>query len=152
MLNVKTDVLRNTQLFSSLTDEELLQVGGMISIKEFARNAVVLRAEDTNAYMYIILAGKVKVVQSTEEGKETILAIHSVNEFFGEVSLIDGKTAPATVIATEDSLIAIISRYDFHSLLSSQRTLVAKLLQVLCERFRDCWEHIQILNQKTAIQ
>lgn len=152
MNNAKTDILRSTRLFSSLTDEELLQVSGMMNIREFARNAVVLREEDTNAYMYVILAGKVKVVQSTEDGKEIILAIHSAKEFFGEVSMIDGKTAPATVVAIEGSLIAIISRNDFHTLLSSHSKLSLQLLQVLCARFRDCWEHVQLLNRKTASQ
>ena len=55
----------------------------------------ILYEEDTNEYMYIIFEGEVKVIKTTEEGKEIILAMHSSGDFFGEISLLDGKTIPA---------------------------------------------------------
>lgn len=113
MENVKIDFLRNIQLFASLTEKELIDVSTKIVMKEFSKNEIILREEDTNEIMYIILVGKVKAVQTTEDGKEIILAIHQADEFFGEISLIDGKTSSATVVAIEDSLIAIISKRIF---------------------------------------
>jgi CRP/FNR family transcriptional regulator len=148
--NVKLEFLQNIQLFSSLTDLELQQIAGKIRIEEFRKNEIVLREEDTNEYMYIILDGQVKVIQATEDGKEILLAIHKSHEFFGEVSLIDGKTAPATVQASEDSFIAFISKRDFFALLSSQHKVLEKLLQILCLRLRDSWKRIYLLNFKHA--
>jgi CRP/FNR family transcriptional regulator len=92
----------------------------------------------------------VKVVQATEDGKEILLAIHKTHEFFGEVSLIDGKTARATVQASEDSFIAFIAKKDFYALLSSQQKVLEKLLQILCSRLRDSWRRIYLLNFKHA--
>lgn len=148
--NVKIEILQNTQLFSSLTDEELKLIANKIRIEEFKRNEIVLREEDTNEYMYIILDGQVKVIQATEDGKEIILAIHKTSEFFGEISLIDGKTSPATVQASEDSFIAFISRKEFYSLLSTQSKVLDTLLQILCARLRDSWRRIYLLNFKHA--
>ena len=148
--NVKIDFLRNIQLFSSLSDEELDQVCSKVIVEEFKKNETILHEEDTNDFMYIILLGKVKVVQTTEDGKEIILAIHRPDEIFGEISLIDGKTSPATVLATEDSLIAIISKNEFYSLLSNQGKVLEKFLQILCSRLRESWKRIQILNLKNS--
>ncbi len=148
--DVRIDFLRNVDLFSSLTDEELEQISSRVLIKEFSRNETIFREEDTNNYMYIILVGKVKVIRNTEDGREVILAIHGADEFFGEVALIDNKTAPAAVAATEDSLLAIISRKDFYSLLYSQPKVLEKLLQILCVRLRESWKRIVILNFKNA--
>jgi len=148
--NVKIEFLRNIQLFSSLSDEELDQVCSKVIVEEFKKNEIILHEEDTNDFMYIILLGKVKVVQTTEDGKEIILAIHRPDEIFGEISLIDGKTSPATVLATEDSLIAIISKNEFYSLLSNQGKVLEKFLQILCSRLRESWKRIQILNFKNA--
>ena len=148
--NVKIELLQNIQLFSSLTEKELQDVAGKIRIEEFRKNEIVMREEDTNEFMYIILAGQVKVIQATEDGKEILLAIHKTHEFFGEVSLIDGKTSPATVQASEDSFIAIISRKDFHSLISAQGKVLDALLQILCGRLRDSWRRIYLLNFKHA--
>ena len=58
--------------------------------------------------MYIIVSGKVRVVQLSSEGKERILAIHKRGDYFGELALFDGKTAPATVIAMEESEIGLL--------------------------------------------
>lgn len=148
--SVKIEILQNIHLFSSLTGEELKQIASKIRIEEFKRNEIVLREEDTNEYMYIILDGQVKVIQATEDGKEIILAIHKTSEFFGEISLIDGKTSPATVQASEDSFIAFISKKDFYSLLSTQNKVLDTLLQILCSRLRDSWKRIYLLNFKHA--
>jgi len=148
--NVKIEFLRNIQLFSSLSDEELDQVCSKVIVEEFKKNEIILHEEDTNDFMYIILFGKVKVVQTTEDGKEIILAMHKSNELFGEISLIDGKTSPATVSATEDSLIAIISKNEFYSLLSNQGKVLEKFLQILCSRLRESWKRIRILNFKNS--
>jgi len=148
--NVKIEFLQNIQLFSSLTDEELQRIANKIRIEEFKKNEIVLREEDTSEFMYIILDGKVKVVQTTEDGKEIILALHKSQDFFGEISLIDGKTSPATVQASEDSFIAFISKKDFYTLLSAQSKVLEKLLQILCARLRDSWKRIYLLNFKHA--
>lgn len=150
MHDLKMTILQSIQLFSSLTEAELQQVADKIRIQEFRKNQIVLREEDTNEYMYIVLDGQVKVIQVTEDGKEILLAIHKARDFFGEVSLIDGMTAPATVQASEDSFIAFISKKDFYALLSSQRKVLEKLLQILCARLRDSWRRIYLLNFKHA--
>jgi CRP/FNR family transcriptional regulator len=148
--NIKSVFLKNIKLFSSLTDEELEQICSRISVKEFKKNEVILFEEDVSNFMYIILFGKVKVVQSTEDGKEIILAFHHSEEFFGEISLIDGNTSPATVLADEECLIAIVSRKDFYTLLAEQSKILHTVLQILCSRLRKSWEQIQILNFRDA--
>jgi CRP/FNR family cyclic AMP-dependent transcriptional regulator len=152
MENIKIEFLKNIQLFTALTEKELLEVCAKIVMKEFSKNEIILREEDTSQFMYIILVGKVKAVQTTEEGKEIILAIHQSDEFFGEISLIDGKTSSATVVAIEDSLVAIISKKNFYSLIMSQSKVLEKLLQILCVRLREAWKRIHILNFRDAQQ
>ena len=152
MENVKIDFLKDIQLFSGLDEQELNQISGKVSLKEFKKNEVILYEEDTNEFMYIVLFGKVIVVKMTEDGKEIILAAHQLGEFFGEMSLIDGRTSPATVLATENSLIAIISKKDFYSLLTDYHKVLEKMLQILCSRLRDSWKRIHMLNFKNAAQ
>ncbi|MBI4682168.1 MAG: Crp/Fnr family transcriptional regulator [Nitrospirae bacterium] len=128
------------------------QIINVMILKQFKKNETILYEEDTSEFMYIILLGKVKVVRTTEEGKEIILAMHKSGSFFGEMSLIDGKTAPASVIATEDSLIAIIAKKDFFSIIFLQNKVTRNLLQILCSRLRRCWDTIQLLNFNNASQ
>src|SRR5512147_227236 len=108
-MNIKSGIeyLKKCELFCSMTTEELLRVRDKIVIKNFRKNEIILHEEETNEYMYILLDGDAKVTQLTNDGKEIIMTVHHSGDFFGELSLIDGKTMPATVRATRDCVTAI---------------------------------------------
>ena len=148
----KNSLLKQTEIFSQLNDAELEEIIDKIIVKQFRKNETILYEEDTNEVMYIILMGKVKVIKTTEDGKEIIMAMHKSGSFFGEVSLIDGKTTPASVIATEDSLIALISKNDFLSIVFNQNTVTKNMMEILCSRLRKSWDTIQLLNFNNATQ
>ncbi|MBF0317558.1 MAG: Crp/Fnr family transcriptional regulator [Nitrospirae bacterium] len=144
--------LKNIRLFSSLSEAELLGIIEKISIRHFKKGQTVIEQEDTNNYMYIVLEGSVKVTQLTEDGKEIVLASRQAGEYFGELSLLDGKTTSATVSATSDCVVAIISKETFNFLLSSNTKIIDNLLQTLCLRLRGTIETIQMLNHHNACQ
>jgi CRP/FNR family transcriptional regulator len=148
----KNIFFKKTQLFSSLSDVEIEKITNHLIVKQFRKNDTILYEEDTNEFMYIILMGKVKAVRTTQDGKEIILAMHGSGSFFGEMSLIDGKTTPASVIALEDSLIAIISKKDFFSIIFSHNKISINLMKILCSRLRKSWDTIQLLNFNNASQ
>ena len=147
-----TGLLKRIELLASLTDEELRLISARFIMKQVKKNEIILREEDTNNFMYMVLYGKLKVVQATREGKEIILAIHQSGQFFGEISLIDGKTSPATVMAAEDSLIALVSKRDFHDLLASHSKVLYNLLQIMCSRLRDSWDKLKMLTFKNPAE
>jgi CRP/FNR family transcriptional regulator, cyclic AMP receptor protein len=148
----RANLLKSMRLFQSLSDNELFDLSPKVMLREFKKNHVILHEEDTNSFMYIIVHGKVKIYQIGNQGREMILSVHGAGEFFGEMSLIDGKTDPATVAAMEHSMIAIISRTDFYSLLHSQKKMLENLLELLCSRLRESWKKIQMLNFNDAAQ
>jgi len=146
------DALLKIELFTSLSREELKGIIKRIDVKTFKRNDIILQEEDANEFMYIILDGEAKIIQATEDGKEIILALHRSGDFFGELSLIDGKTAPASVVATKHSITAIISKQDFFSLIFSYPNVLKNLLLILCSRFRESLGTIQMLNFSNSLE
>ncbi len=146
------ELLKKVRLFNSLTAEELQDIRRKIIIKRVQKNEVILYEEDTNKFMYEILDGRIKVVQYTEDGKEIIIAIHNAGDSFGEISLIDGKTTTAAVLALEDSTVAIISKEVFYPLLYSSKKVLDNLLKMLCSRTRENIDNIKILNFNNASQ
>jgi CRP/FNR family transcriptional regulator, cyclic AMP receptor protein len=144
--------LRAVKLFALLSDEELQLIAGRTAIREFRKNETILQEDATNNFMYGIVSGRVKVSRMSEDGKETIIALHPAGEFFGEVSLIDGKTSPARVIAEKNSKIMILSRENFYSLIYENRKFLDALLQVLCAELRESWDRINILSFNNAAE
>ena len=81
--------LRKMQIFSSLDDAEIGEVVDKIVVRNYRKDEVILWEGDTNSYIYLVLSGRVKVVQAAEDGKEIIRAIHAAGDSFGELSLLD---------------------------------------------------------------
>jgi len=150
--NGQNKIPKKISLFTSLTAEELERVREKIIIKSFKKNEEILHEENTNAYMYIILDGEVKVVKRTETGKEILITMHQSGDFFGELSLIDGKTDPAAIIATKHSVTAIIAKKDFYSLLNIQSKVLYNLLHIFCSRIRESLKKIRMLNLDNSAQ
>lgn len=146
----KIDCLGQTQLFADLTVEERASVADRVAIREFRKGQIILLEEDTNKYMYSVLSGEVKVFYTTSEGKESIVAFHGVGASFGEVSLIDQQTIPATVVALERSVVLIVGRDDFFEIVKTQPKVMHKLLLLLTGRLRLAWNQVRMLHFKDA--
>ena len=146
---MKLDLIRRIPLFSTLTDEEFIPLQDIFVQRAYSKNQVIFLEEETGNYMYLVLSGKVKVSKAGSGGKETILAIHRAGDFFGEMSLLDGKTSPATVSAMEDSKIISLSGVDFHKYLMHNEKVLLQIINVLCARLRQVWQ-TQSLSSSTA--
>ncbi len=146
---MKVDLIRKVPLFSTLTDDEFSQLAHIFVLRAYRKGQIIFLEEETGNYMYLVLSGKVKVSKAGTGGKETILAIHRTGDFFGEMSLLDGKTAPATVSAMEDSKIISVSGADFHKYLLHNEKVMLQIINVLCARLRQVWQ-TQSLSSSSA--
>jgi CRP/FNR family transcriptional regulator, cyclic AMP receptor protein len=146
---MKLDLIRKIPLFATLTDEEFIPLQHIFVLRAYNKNQVIFLEEETGNYMYLVLSGKVKVSKAGAGGRETILAIHRTGDFFGEMSLLDGKTAPATVSAMEDSKIISLSGADFHKYLMHNEKVLLQIINVLCGRLRQVWQ-TQSISSSTA--
>lgn len=147
----KLNIIKSIALFSSLTPEEIADIGPKVIIKRFKKNEVILHEEDTNEYMYIVVNGKVKVSKCTPDGNEVILAFRKEGESFGEISLIDEKTMPATVAAAEESIVALIARVDFHTLLDTQKKFRDSFILLLCTHLREACKRAHLMTFNSAV-
>ncbi|MBW2316538.1 MAG: Crp/Fnr family transcriptional regulator [Deltaproteobacteria bacterium] len=142
---VELAFLRKVPLFAELEDEELTEIGAHFHERSYPKNSVIFLEDETGDYMYIVRQGRVKVVRQLPSGKETILAFHDSGEFFGEMSLLDGGTTPASVIAVAPTTILSLSRRDFRNQLANPKVNEA-LLRMLCQRCREAWSQVELLT------
>ena len=147
---INSNFLRSVSLFSNLADEELQRILAVFKEQEFKKGDIILMEEDTGKYMYIVLEGRVKVSRLLTSGKEMILAFHQKGEYFGEMSLIDGGTTPATVTAMTVTAIAFVGRKEFTTVLLQHPKINSALLNMLCSRCRDAWTQIEVLTFNNA--
>jgi CRP/FNR family transcriptional regulator len=136
---------------TGLSEEERFELRKHIIYRDFRRNEVILHEEDdTTNCLYLVLSGQVKVVHISAEGKEHILAIHEKGDFFGEMALLDGKTAPATVVALKDGRICLITKESFTHIVMTNRAAVDGIISLLCMRLRQAWLQIRVMSFEDA--
>ena len=142
--------LEQIPLFSCLPVEELHRLGQAITEKCYPKNTMILMEDDSKNYMYVIFSGKIKVVRMTPDGKEQILVIRKKGDFFGELTLLDGKSQPASIVAMEDAAVGLISKKDFDVYLMKNENVLRKIIIMLCERLRESWMMLRLLSLTDA--
>lgn len=147
---VASGFLQRIPLFRNLSVEELETMRNVFQEREYKKNQVIFVEEDAGRFAYVVKFGELKVIQTSPDGRENILAIHHAGDTFGEMSMIDGKTTPATVVAKEDCRIISISKHHFDTVLMKNPRVILSLLQILCGRLRESWKTIQVLKYNEA--
>lgn len=137
--------LRQIPLFSSLKDEEIEAIYKLSVTKKCSKDTIILLEDEEGDTLFVILSGKVKVTTFSESGKEIIFSILNEGDFFGDMSLLDGKPRSATVISIEESELRLIRRSDFNKLIESHPGIALKLLEELTSRLRKADERIESL-------
>ncbi len=130
------EFLATVPLFSGLAPDQLARFADVTREKTFPRGSVIVFEQDPGDSLYVVRSGRVKVVLLGEDGREVILGILEVGEYFGELSLIDEQPRSANVIAMEDASLIILRREDFRKRVEETPTVAWALLQGLSRRLR----------------
>lgn len=112
--------------------------------RSFPKNTVLIHEGDVGDSLYIILAGRVKVYASNEEGKEVVIDFHGAGEYVGEMSL-DGSPRSASVVTVEPTTCAIVNRAQFREFVLSHPDFALHLIEKLIKRVRHATENVKSL-------
>lgn len=106
---------------------------------------------DSDDSLYTIDAGQVKIVMSSAEGKDCLLAIHSVGEVFGESCLTGDKRRIENATAMQFTLLRRASRRDFLAE-TGRASATEALLRHLATRIEERQEAVFDLVTKDSEQ
>lgn len=120
--------------------EEVAQLAMNKPIKKVEAKDAIFMEGDTVNYLYYIVSGKVKSYKTNEWGKELITAIFSEGEFFGHLRLLDNLVARQSVMAIEDTELALITKKEFFDFLYTSKDGAIKFMRFVsgnCEEAED---------------
>jgi len=138
-------MLKNTPLFSDISDDELKVLQKVAVLKTFPKNTILFSEGDPSDSFYVVSKGKVNVGINDEEGREIILSMLGPGEYFGEMALLDGEPRCAFVMTKEKTQLFIISKKNFQTLLISNPEIMFNLLKGLQKRLREANRKIESL-------
>lgn len=130
------EALRSVPLFASLEDDAATELRSLLTEQVVSSNTRLFRHGDQGNAMYLIESGRVRISLQDEDKNDVTLAELAQGDFFGEMSLIDGRQRSADARVIEDSRLAILSRDAFLSFVRSNPDVALNMLSALTDRLR----------------
>ena len=125
------EALRSVPLFASLDDEAAKDLRNLLSDKIVPQNTRLFRQGDKGDAMYLIESGRVRISIRDHDKQELTLAELAQGDFFGEMSIIDGRQRSADAHVIEDARLAILSRAAFLSFMRTNPDVALEMLSAL---------------------
>ena len=144
------EFLRSVPIFADIDESELTKIARVGVRKKFKKGTIILLEEETGSALFVIIYGKVKVIRTDDDGREVILSILSENDFFGEMSILDGAARSASIVAITKTELFMIHRRDFLKLIHDFPSVAISLLREIASRLRKADAQIKSLSLKDA--
>jgi CRP-like cAMP-binding protein len=126
---VSTRRLKEMPLFKEFSQEELEKISNMLTEEFYPKGKVIWEEGSPEQGLHVIDFGKVRVTRRTKEGNRQILAVLKENNFYGELSLLDGRSHSASVEAVEDTKVFVLQRRDMERLLAESPKTAYKIVK-----------------------
>ncbi len=122
--------LSNFPFFRNIDPKNLNDIVKFSKLQKFGKNDIIIRKGDPGSNFYIIVSGKVDVLNETGITISTL----SRGEVFGEMSLICEENVGATIQATEATEVLNIDHKHFKTILDKYPALQLYFTRLLASR------------------
>jgi CRP-like cAMP-binding protein len=104
---------------------------------------VIVSQGSSGRNMFIVLSGSLRVSVLSGEGKEISFVVLRQGDYFGELSMIDGRRRSATVTAIESSELLVLGHEEYQRLLRDHPHTATEFLTRMLSATRvlveGCW-------------
>src|SRR4051812_5136489 len=125
------DLLAAVPLFTSCTRTELKALDAHATFRSVGVGRDLVREGDTSDELFILIEGTARVVRGGG-----VVDTLGPGDFFGELALLDPAPRNATVTATSELDLLVLSRSEFERVLTKAPGLTRSLLAGMARRLR----------------
>jgi CRP-like cAMP-binding protein len=127
--------LRNVPIFRALDSRHLDEVARLTTEIPASAGSLLSKEGDYGRELMVLLEGEARV---TRNGME-VGHLRS-GDFFGEISLIDGKARTATITAETPCTLLVVESRALSSLMDTVEGLDRAIMLALCTRLREAYD------------
>lgn len=137
----KPALLRRAGIFAELADEDVEALAKLTRVAVYPAGDEIVEEgaefDEEADGIFVLVDGAVEVRIGMQNGSDGRLLVKlGPGEFFGEMSLLDGRPRSATVIATDETQCLVLHRWDFLRELRKNPEIAVAMLSVLSGRIR----------------
>jgi CRP/FNR family cyclic AMP-dependent transcriptional regulator len=139
------ELLKRIPLFSLLTVAQADALAEVVDKRHFKRGEILVKQHHRSDELFILLAGRVRVVSSDKSGRQLVLNKLRTGEILDEMSLIDDLPHSATALAEIPTDVLTLRRPDFQRCLQENRHVAHAVMTRLVQRLRQADRKIESL-------
>ena len=129
---ITAEALTRIPLFASLPADERASLAARAADVRLQQDEWLLQ-EGQSAAFFALLDGKLSVIKSVS-GRDQQLTTYGPGDYFGEVPLLLGSPAVASVRALEPARVMRLEPSDFHDIISHCRVLNGEIMKTMALR------------------
>ena len=130
-------LLAEVPLFQALDPAERAALAAGMRQRDFPAGSRIFRRGDPGAALYVISHGAVEISVETTTGKKVVLGQLGPGDFFGELSLLDGRERTADAHAIEPTGAMEVDREALEGLFRKHPGAALDVLTVIGKRLRE---------------
>ena len=137
-MNKALKLIKKNALLSKIDSQHLKELitNGQILIKTYQRGEEILTPQEFERSLILILSGRVNVLKSGLNQKETFINCLKENDLFGMASLFyETSEYPSKIIARKRCRLLIIPKEIVEQLLESELDFVKAYVKLLSQKF-----------------
>lgn len=123
------DLINRSGFFGGFNQDDIKILTGWIKAYSVPAGSFILREGKADNCLCVLVDGAVDIYKETEPDKHLKIASVRPHESIGEMGVVDGEPFSASVIASKDSLVLIMTKEDFDALVSHHEGLGVRLLR-----------------------
>jgi len=139
----EADLLKEVPLFQLLDDHERTELAAQLDVVQFAAGQTIFNYGEPGDAIYVISSGEVEVFCKNDTGERIVLEVATRGDFFGELSMLDGGTRSASVVATQETQTLRLDRSDLEKFLQLRPQAAMDLLAAMGRRHRETVERLR---------
>jgi CRP/FNR family transcriptional regulator/CRP/FNR family cyclic AMP-dependent transcriptional regulator len=132
-----TQLLERVPFLAGLSEDDLRWLADRLRRRKYARGDIIFQKDEPGHALFIIESGSVRIYIPGTQGADLTLAVMGAGDFFGDLSLLDGRPRSASATAASDSVLLSLERSDFTSLLRSRPDAALAVLATIARRLRE---------------
>jgi CRP-like cAMP-binding protein len=138
-------LLGGSPLFKGVAAAALDDLVRRLQVRNRPSGSVIVAQDEPGDALFVIAQGRVKVALFGENGRELTLSVLGLGDFFGEMSLVDGRPRSANVVAIDDTTVLALTRDAFRAHLQAHPQTAFNIMSELTARLRRADETIAAL-------
>ncbi len=130
-------LLERVPFLAALSVDDRRWLHERVRRRTFARGDIIFQKDDPGQSLFIIEDGSVRIYVPGAQGMDLTLAVMGGGDFFGDLSLLDGRPRSASASALAETVVVTVERSDFTGLLRSRPEASLAILAEIAKRVRD---------------